>query len=320
MDTGNPSKSEPTKKEEFQASEQMDTINIDDAKLSFGFWYISHLTSFKKAIIFIFFAISVITWGYSLFNFVYYLAFGAARDDKMLNELVRVGTIGHSYFTQRKAASLEISEPEIIFNKDKKYDLAAAINNPNKYYWAEFDYQFVSGANIIYEYKGYIMPNEDKYLLSLSNGNITNDTVELNIGNISWHRIDQKEIRDISEFEKDHTRIEIKDKQFIGSGETSLSDKLSISRLKFTAVNRTPYNYRNIKFNIILRRGGGLAAADNYTIDEFISGQTYPVEISLKGDQGFVNEIEIQPDINYMENSSYIRFESKATAIPQGSN
>jgi len=279
-----------------------------EKELLFGLWYIEHLPSFKKILIGVLIAVSVITWGNFLVSFLYYLAFGMNQDNKMLADMVSSGSIGHQYFIDNPVIDLEMIPPIILANRDKTSDLVGEIVNGNRKYWAEFDWNFVAGSEIIASGKGFVLPDEKKYILALGQTASAYGSIELVLAHIQWHRIDQKKIKDWESFRQEHLYIEISDEKFISGRDLNLSDKIKIDQLKFRAVNMSPYNYREMKLAILLFRGGGITSAGEYTVEDFMSGQERDISMAWKGESGLYSEIRIIPEVNILDDKVYLNF------------
>jgi len=263
---------------------------------------------FKKIATVFLLAVSAVAWGNFLFTFLHYLAFGMNQDNRMLADLVSSGSVGHQYFIDNPVVGLEASPPLALAGRDKTVDFIAEVANYNKKYWAEFDWSFAAGSEVVQSGRSFILPDEKKYVMALGQAGSAFAAPDFIISKVEWRRIDQKAIKDWESFKQEHLNIAIREKEYISGRDLNFSGKIKIDQLKFTAVNMSPYNYREIKFAILLFRGGGIFSAGEYTLEDFRSGQERSVSLNWKGDSGFSSEIRIVPEVNILDRSVYLKF------------
>lgn len=299
-----------TKEIETKMKNYVSTEGITTKQLEAGLWYVEHKRQLKIILIGFLILISAVSWVYTIYGFAYYLARGMSEDDILTKQLVQVNGASHDYVVRVGAKDLAIGSVEIIKSSDKKYDLYTKLKNDNPKWWAEFDYYFMAAGRQTEKTKGYILPEEIKYLAALAQDfSYYPEGGQLIVENISWHRINQHEIADWEAYKNNHLNIESTDIKFVPANTSPLSEKLGLNQLSFNAINHTAYNYWSVGFVILFYSSDRITAINHYILNDFMSEQKRPIEISWSGDFGRADRIEIIPEINIMEDDIYIKYD-----------
>jgi hypothetical protein len=307
-DSGSPPMKKRPKKVDINRYKDPGGLTLQ--KMEVGLWYVEHRRIFIKAFMLILTAIGAVSWVYTFYHVIDYVAFGIKHDNQMVAELVRPSLIGHDYLEQTGARALEFGPVQIIpEDSENTYDFLAQIKNPNKKYFATFDYYFTSGGKTYGQASGFILPEENKYLVSLAQKTEgrPNET-RLYVYNLSWSRVNSHLIPDWSEYLNDHLDISISDISFTPAAETILTEKLSLNDLNFTATNNTAYNYKSVDFNIFLTGPNGIIGVNRYIMNSFKSGKTQSITITWPGKFGRVDGVVITPEIDITRDDIYLKF------------
>lgn len=301
-----------TKAKEFEdrMKNYVSTEGITTKQLEVGLWYVEHKRQLRMVLIVFLILMSAVSWVYTIYGFAYYIARGMSEDDILTRQLVQVNGASHDYVVQVGAKDLAIGSVEIIRSSDKKYDLFTKLQNDNPKWWAEFDYYFTAAGRQTIKTKGYILPEEIKYLAALAEDfAYSPEDGRLVIENISWHRINQHEIPDWEAYRTGHLNIETADIKFIPANASPLSEKLGLNQLSFNVINHTAYNYWGVGFNILLYSRDQITGINHYVLNDFMSEQKRLIEISWPGDLGRADRVEIIPEINIMADDIYIKYD-----------
>ena len=286
------------------------TEGITTKQLEIGLWYIEHKRQFKMVLIGCLILISAVSWAYVIYGFAYYIARGMNEDEVLIKELVQANGANHNYIKQIAAKNLALGPVEIISLSGKKYDLYTELKNDNQKWWAEFDYYFAAAGRKTEKTKGYILPEQTRYLTALAEDfSYYPEDGRLIIENINWRRINQHEIPDWEAYRASHLNIDSAEIKFIPARLNPLSEKLGLNQLSFKAINNTAYNYWSVGFNILLYGGGRITGLNHYILNDFMSGQTRLVEISWPGDLNRTDRVEIISEINPMKDDIYIKYD-----------
>ncbi len=311
---------EEENKQEQQEEETQEKVNIKKyretsglslSKLKLGFFLLSQRNKFKIALISFLTIFIAITWSYSIYHLAYYFAKGRDHDEMIMFEMVNEGVVGHEYISQLSPKNLMYSTIKILHSSDGKYDLMLQVTNPSKNYYTKFNYCFVNFQEEIECDKTFVLPGETKMILSLGKDiKLSNASVKFVTENLKWQRINKHKIKDWDKFANEHLNFEITDTKY-SAGEKSLtSNKLNINSLTFRAKNNSPYGYRNATFNIVLYNFGKIASVSKYIVPRFLPGDDENLAISWVGPNMNIDKIDIQPNIDIMDDNSYITFKA----------
>lgn len=304
-------------KNKQNTKEQIKPINIEKyqdpegitiKKLHFGLWFVEHRRQLLNILTGILIFISVVSWSYTIYGFGYYLLWGMRDDAIMVTQLVNSNIIGHSYVEGKSAKDLIYFTPQVFQSSKQKYDFLVQIKNANKRHWAKFEYYFiVANENLDHGY-GYILPDESKYFMSLAHQLSSRPiTAQFIIEKVEWNKIDPHVIMDWEAYRNERFDFTINDIKFTPAGTSGLSEKISLNSLEFSATNNSAYSFWDVNFVILLYKRGVIIAANKYTLDEFMSGQTRKILASWPGNIGRVDNVEIMPAVNINDEDIYIR-------------
>jgi hypothetical protein len=284
-----------------------DVDGISYKKLKIGLWFVEKRELFKKIIVVLLIIISGISWTYSLYGFVYYFAKGIKNDKKIVSEIVSNSIISHDFLEKRSPDNIFFGSVN-VFKNNGFYDFYTEIKNNDFNFMAEFDYCFFENEKEIECSKNFIYPNQKKYIMSL-NQSVTNPNfVNFSINNIKWSRINKHKISSWDDFLFERSNIIISDVDFNPSKLSGLSEKLNLNVLKFNVKNKTPFNFWEIDYNIILYSGNSAVAINRYKHKEFMSEESEDINISWPGSFGKISRVEIIPEIDIMDDDNYIEY------------
>jgi len=312
MDNNQNFNQDKTKIKEIEAKMKnyVSTEGITTKQLEIGLWYIEHKKQLKMFLVGFLILVSAVSWVYTIYGFAYYIARGMSEDEILTRQLVQINGASHDYVMQVGAKDLVLGSVEIIKSSDKKYDLYTKLKNDNPKWWAEFDYYFTAAGKQTEKIKGYILPEEVKYLAALAEDfSYYPEDGRLIIENLNWRRINQHEIADWDAYQAGHLNIESVDIKFTPANASPLSGRLGLNQLSFSAINHTAYNYWSVGFVILFYSSDRVTAINHYILNDFMSEQKRLVEISWAGDLGRADRIEIIPEINIMKDNIYIKYD-----------
>lgn len=277
-------------------------------KLEQGLWYVEHRELFRKIFIWFLIVVSAGFWSYSIYGFAYYFARGMKEDEIIIKQMIETGSVSHKYILEISAVDLVLKQAKIFKLDGKKFDFFAEVINPNENYSAVFDYYFTSGGRETARAKGFIFPQENKYLLTLGQEiDSQSRDAQLKIENISWSRINKHKFPDWKLYRDERLNIAVSDIKFTPSKEGSLSEKVNLNTLEFKAINRGAYSYLNANLLILFYSGQNIIGVNNYPLERFMSGEERPARMTFSGKIGNVNKVEIVPEINILNESNYLK-------------
>lgn len=281
-----------------------DPEGITMKRLGFGLWWLKNKESIKKILTIILLVVSIIVWGYTLFNWGYYYLVLAQDDHDMVEIMVRTTTVDREYLLSRTAKNLNIS-PVYMLESGNNYDFYVMIENPNNRHWGSISYCFIENSVNIDCGKTSVLPLEKKYILSLANDSeYRPKNIKFTLNN-SWATINNHEIQDWNEFSDEHLDFKVSNLKFTPASVNELTEKINLNILKFTVNNRTPYNYYELPLNIVLFRNEKIVGVNRYVLKDFRSNKKEDISINWPGYIGSITQAEIKADINILRKDIY---------------
>jgi hypothetical protein len=274
-------------------------------KLSFGLWWVKNRSGLRKTLITFLIIICSVSWGYTLINWGYYYAVGYQLDEQMTAQLVQTSTVHQSYLLSKAAKPAIVQQVGVIEN-DGMYDLYAILKNINTKHIGQLSYCFMSGTEELSCGKDFILPGEQKYFLALAKDlERRPSSINFRINRQQWSKLNPHDYPNWSRYRSAHLDFPIGETDFIPAVDSERSEKLKLNLLKFSITNNTPYNYYEAPLNIVIFRRGKIVGVSRYVIKYFDSNMTEDIEITWPGAIMTVDEVEIIPDINIIDESVY---------------
>lgn len=300
------SKEGKKKEREVDIEEYQDPSGVTIKKLERAFWFFQHRKDFKTALIALLIIFSVLTWGYVLWGYGKYLAVGMKQDNQNMTKLAGPLLINQAKMLSVSPEKLDLGGLKII-RSNNKFDLAIKITNPNPHHYARFKYCFHSGEEKLDCGENFILPQESKYILSLSQEvKKPGASLSFNTQNVNWGKINRHKISSWSEFKKEKMNFTIQNIKLTPGNKSKLSEGLNLSNLDFEVSNNSGFSYYEVPFNILLIKQSKIVALNRYTIYNFHSGDKKNIEITWPN-LGFTSgEIKITPRINILDQSIYM--------------
>ena len=283
-----------------------DPLGLTPKKMNFGLWYVSNRNKFRKILITFLILVSLVTWFITIFTFTRYIFVGMKEDEEISRQITENILADHEYILKIAPDNLKLGRVSILKHLNK-YDLIAEIQNPSNKYWAYFDYIFVLDGKETKRTRSFILPGESKYLTNLAY-ELRPQKAAIKIENIAWSKVDKHKIPDWKDFHSEHFNLQFNDVNFIQSKKTGLSEKLNVSSLEFKAVNSSPYNYWQVLLTIALYKRDNIVSINEYSLNEFKSGEERDVSISIPGIIGDITKTEIIPAVDITRNDIYMKY------------
>jgi hypothetical protein len=275
--------------------------NFYNKQLGISYWYVTRKPMIKKIISIIFIVLIIIFLAFNLYLLIFNLGIYGRAYKAFLNSLA---TVPQEYINLRQnklPQALKVNQIVTLANAEN-YDIMADISNPNEKWYATFDYQFQINDSQTPAKAGFILPGKNIKLIDLQieNGNQVSNLV---FSDLKWY----KEIN-FSALEAEKLNIETKNISFITAAELGVGDKVQISRVKFDAVNNSPFNYADVNFQIYLLSGGQIVAVNQIHSGILNSSQTKTYEVNFFQTLGKITEVSIVPEINILDPNAFSKF------------
>lgn len=287
-------------------SQDLDVSGVSMKNLETGLWWVKNRGNLKKCLIIFLLLICISTVGYSIFNFGYYFIKGMWDDKKMVADMVKTTTVTPDFLAQRSAQDMSLSSVGIIEGVGV-YDIYVSVRNPNPKHWSAFSYCFMAGEKELECGDDFILPNDKKNIMALGlKSTVRPSNVKFVFTKINWMKINPHIIPNWEKYKRERLQIDIKDVSFKPANLSDLSEKIGINSLTFTAANTSAYGFWDAPLSIILSRSNRIVGVSRYSLKEFASYDNKTVQITWPGDLSGVNDIDILPDINIMNESNYL--------------
>jgi hypothetical protein len=269
-----------------------------NGKLNLSYWLVSHRLLVKKIFLGLFIAFDVFLVGVNIYGLV-----------KIFLEKPLVWqetTIRRSQPPQM----LEVLETQVLSLNKNRYNLVARLKNPNAAIAvASFDYRFKSGTFVGEFRQSFILPAEEKFLVETGVESQTAlNLAEIEITNIRWLRLSKiMPYQEYETFRQNRFDFEIKDKIFTPAVELRISEKIPISKSRFTIINQSAYSYYDVGLVVGLYHSGKLVGINYVKLANFLSGQSRQVDLNWLQILPAQADIQVEPEVNILDEEVYIK-------------
>ena len=210
----------------------------------------------------------------------------------------------HSIAKGSIAQPLSIGTAKVVQGTPTSYDFYSTIKNTNAAWFATFTYTFSSGGVVSRTEDGFVMPGENKYLLSLGvKADSRPSSPTLTIDNLVWHRVDHHVAPDVSTWLAQHGNFLITTPTY-AADLTFGTNK--IGRTTFGITNASAYSYWAPQFTVVLERAGAVVGVSQATLSQFVAGEIRTPEVRWYGELPLNATATVTPDVNFFDEESYM--------------
>jgi hypothetical protein len=278
--------------------------DLSEEQLAWGYWFVTHKIMLRRVLVAVLIVFSVTTLGFS----GYYLALdilNAPARQAQLVALVNSG-LNPAVAAAQAPRPLSLSNAQVIVTQGK-YDFIGSVTNPNQYYAADFTYRFAGGSFAATPADDFILPGEQKFVVQLGVASGTRPSnASLEIMNTTWEKIDRHQYPDWNDFVTEHLNLPISNIAY--TPEIQLSkDEPPIGKTSFTITNDTGYGYYGLRALIVMYRGPAIVAINSTTFDSLPPNESLDGEVTWYENYGAVTQIKVFPEVDILNDASYIR-------------
>ncbi|MFZ2189178.1 MAG: hypothetical protein WA057_05040 [Candidatus Magasanikiibacteriota bacterium] len=279
------------------------TGEFTNKELKFSEWYIKHRLFLRKSLVAFLSIWSVITLGYGLGYFFYYLIIGYSFDAKMYNqqtiEFVNYDNLKPMY----KPLDIQVKSTRVFDSVNDKYDLVSQVFNPNERWLAYVTYKYKYAGGETTPRETFFLPGESRPLIyfGLESVNFPSQ-LQLVIDNIKWKNIDRHAVPDVKSFIMERSNFVVENFIF---NRIDQSTKIFSNAVKFDISNLTAYNYLEPEFIVELIDGQTVGYM-YFSEDKFLSGAIKKIDIRSQLLDLSVSDVKIYPIINLFDRAEYL--------------
>jgi len=278
--------------------------DLSEKQLKWGYWFVTHKLMLRRILSAVLIAFSAVALGFSGYYFALDLLNAPARQ-AMLNDLVK-SELNPAVTAAQAPKPLSPQNAQVIVTQGK-YDLIAAVSNPNQYFAAHFTYRFAGGSFAAAPESEFILPGEQKFVTALGVASSSRPTnAALEITGTSWQRIDRHRYPDWTNFAAQHLNLPVTDISYVPEIDLA-GGKSPIGRTSFAIANNTGYGYYNVRALVVMSRGPAVVAVNSTSFDALPAGAALPGEVTWYEDYGAVTQIKVFPEVDILNDASYIR-------------
>jgi len=273
---------------------------VSKVQLSLGYWLLNHRRQLRKIGLVIFIIIDAVIVLLFLYNLTIYLA-NIPGHNRMIESMGSSINDYRLYHQKTAPLDLQIIETEVLRSPLEKYDFIAKIKNPNdRWIITGFRYRFLAGGAATEWSESYLANNEEKYLLYFgleSSQDLLDSRVQVEIEDLAYRRvIDPDKVPDVNFLitNADYNLLTL--------------DEERISQVTADIRNDSVYSFWQVGIQIVLRNSGQPVGVNYTTIDSFDTLQTKEIDLKWRGRLSGVNQVEIIPEINIIDNDNYKKY------------
>lgn len=275
---------------------------VTNWKIKLSYWYISNKLLLRQVLAGLLIALSVVLYGFSLYYGLLILVVENREYQQNITNL-SYDLIDYDYFREaNKPYDILIDGFDAINLGGGRYDFVAKIKNPNENHVAtKATFELIVGGELVDTTETFVYPGEEKYVafFGVELDRFVSPVVSLK--NVAWKRV-----HDFESYATPRLNFEINNTEFLNARDSGIKGELSISTLSFDVKNNTAFSYWNVGVYMVLLNDQRAVAANYVSLDNFLSGETRNVEVRFYESIPSVSVVEVLPEIEILEDSSYI--------------
>jgi hypothetical protein len=286
--------------------EEYNISGFSSGELQMANWWVRNRIKLRKLGYGILIAVCSVLWGYSLWGLVDAYAISYPRESRITREIA----LNHQLLAGLESdlpQGIGSSDVSVFSSTDNRLDMEIAITNPNKQWWAEFNYRFDVSGEPTPMRSGYVLPASEHHLTEMGfkpearGGRSAGFSVE----NIRWHRVDPNFVgSDYSAFAADRLRLQFVDIKY--DANLTVGNK-KIGQTSFEIVNEGAYGFWSVELFIRLMRAGNTLGIQKITVTDLKPGERRPMHVVWPDNPAGVTQTEIIPQVNLLDQNSYLK-------------
>lgn len=277
---------------------------LSDKELEVGYWWTTHRIKIKAILIIIVIVALVALYANAGWRFYVYLS-GTAAYEQMLVEL----TTNEINYAQIKASTgpknLVVHSTKIFASEQSSsYNILAEVENINQRWWLkQIKYQFNVNGELTDESTSYILPGEKKYLYYFNHEmSKVQATARLIIKREIWYRVKDSSLLD-SQGKWYKPDFLVNDLNFVVDNFNNKQSKVN-----FNLANFSPYNFWEVKLQVLLWQGQKLKDFNVVSLDKVAPGDDRSIEVMMSRDLSSGLRPEVIVSANSMDEGNLRNF------------
>lgn len=277
---------------------------LSSKQLRIGYWIASHRAGLRQTGIAFLIAFDILLGGYNIYSWTAYFLSGYFNDQKNAAELARTIDSLSALVASHAAAPLAIEGAVAYESAVGRFDAVALMNNPNKEWYASFDYLFDVGSGRAAIARGFLLPEEERPVGVFNiEGVFETSEPSLHLSNIRWRHISKHDIADVSAYLAARKKFVAMNVQMSPGNALGLPE----GRLNFDLLNQSFYDYRDPEFFVGVWNGATLSRVYKIHVPQFFAGEARAVEIAIPSSILVGATVKLYPHIDFFDSSVYLK-------------
>ena len=271
--------------------------DISDSELERSYWLVTHYKKIKHLIVVVLIIFSSAVWIVTLWSLLSIYVLAATHTDAHLSGLKGV--------LQAPSSIPLIAEPVVhsVGSSNVAEGLAnayALCTNPNEQWYMRGELAFILGESVVRSVPIMLLPGEKRYFVGMGIPSNQSGLTAV-FKNLRWSYIsdDEKSIM------KEKRDVIIGDSVFIPSDKTGITRLVPVSKLKFSATNKTISDFWEIRLPVIAKQSGSIVGVNEATVNSLDSGEKTSLEAVWFSQIVSADEFDIQPLIDIFDSASF---------------
>lgn len=262
------------------------TGELSSKELGHALWFVRHEVLIYRLLLIGLIIFSAVTWGWSGWRWIEYLAIGRLQDTALHQEIVRFPdyTAGHERFAP---APLAVLRTTLLPGGVNVTDAVAEVQNSNPKWLARFTYYFINGETRTPPQRATLLPGEARPLPAFAvPAVLLGGAVTVVLEDVRWERISPHLTADPVAWQTVRLDFSVSDFNVLLPG--SAIEAPTAAAIQFKLTNQSPYHFAAPKFLIGLTQNQQLVALLPLELPTFRSLETKTVDL-----RSFVSNLQI---------------------------
>ncbi|MDP3965059.1 MAG: hypothetical protein Q8Q20_05415 [bacterium] len=249
-----------------------ETRQITDRQLKFSYWFLSHKLLLRRIRLWSLIALNAGLYAYVLISSAFLLT-GLPELRRWPEEMLAGAVDWKRVHTILQPRDLSAGQGEIVTVSPGVYDIVIDIHNTNSQWYAKSAaYTIIFAGQRSDPIVTTVLPNQTKKVYaqnfrSTDPAVAQTETARIQFSEMEWQRVDDVAGYSLPKFDVDGVKIEL------------LSNQITNTRVTANVTNVSLTGFREAIATVIIRSNGKIAAVNSTTIQNFLLGETRPIDV-----------------------------------------
>ena len=274
-------------------SDRSTLTNISDTELQESYWFVTHYKKIQKLLVILYAGICGLLLLFSIWKTLTLYVFESRQQTEFKQTLTQSVT---SKVIIPPLSSISIETIGFRPSAEGFENGFALLSNANDHWYLRADLVFLRGTAEMRSVPIILKPAEKRYFVGLGIP-VGQPPLTASLRNERWHFLSHDERALLDQLKN----ITVDDIAFLPSDKSGVSRLTAVSKLRFTAHNESLYGFWEVRFPVIAKDNGSVAAVGEVVVNSIDIGEKKQAETTWFIPLLSADEFDIRPLVDIVD-------------------